>query len=176
MSSGENWEKRDVPFTKAHEEFEVTLKKARDNLDALAIYTGTQYKSLEAKLAIAVVLNLQPDYADIWQEMYDAKQVHIVVHAMPLCPVLPPSRKAVGYIIDVLSSLSILPPAFSKVLLHCKKGVDRTGYIVAAYRVLVQKWTVDDACKEWKEKGRSWWLGWWEIKFKWDFASKDLGG
>lgn len=112
------------------------------------------------------VINLEPGYREIWQEMYDAKAAHVVVSPMPLCPVFPPSKSAVRYIVDSLRSLSEF-----KILLHCLKGVDRTGYIVAAYRVLVQGWTIDAACAEWKEKGRSWWLGWWEYSFRRDISA-----
>lgn len=34
------------------------------------------------------------------------------------------------------------------VLIHCYHGADRTGLLCAAYRVLVEEWTVEDAVKE----------------------------
>ncbi len=34
------------------------------------------------------------------------------------------------------------------VFVHCEYGRDRAGYIVAAYRIIVQDWTVDDAIHE----------------------------
>ena len=34
------------------------------------------------------------------------------------------------------------------VFVHCKLGRDRVGYMVAAYRIIVQNWTVDDAIHE----------------------------
>lgn len=140
-----------------------------DQFDKLLFRGGhPDYNSL-AVMKFAVVINLQPNYRGIWQEMYDAKKNHIVVHPMPLCPLLPPSKNAVLYILDVLVSLASLPPPFGKVLVHCQKGVDRTGYVIAAYRVKIQGWSVNDACAEWKAMGRSWWLGWWEWKFRKDF-------
>ena len=34
------------------------------------------------------------------------------------------------------------------IFIHCAQGQDRTGYICAAYRVLVQGWTVEEAMEE----------------------------
>ncbi|MFI5342837.1 MAG: hypothetical protein ACHQUC_01315 [Chlamydiales bacterium] len=36
----------------------------------------------------------------------------------------------------------------SKTYLHCLKGKDRTGMVVAAYRILYQDWTVEKAKQE----------------------------
>lgn len=34
------------------------------------------------------------------------------------------------------------------VLVHCWHGSDRTGIVVAAYRIVFQKWSMEDAEKE----------------------------
>ena len=34
------------------------------------------------------------------------------------------------------------------VFVHCAEGRDRTGYFVAAYRMVVENWSVDDALHE----------------------------
>ena len=34
------------------------------------------------------------------------------------------------------------------VLIHCRHGSDRTGLIVALYRILYQNWTKEDALEE----------------------------
>lgn len=39
------------------------------------------------------------------------------------------------------------------VFLHCEHGSDRTGIMCAAYRIVIQGWTKDDAIKEMKEGG-----------------------
>ncbi len=41
------------------------------------------------------------------------------------------------------------------VYLHCQRGIDRTGLIVALYRVQVQGWTPAEAYAEWDQVGRS---------------------
>lgn len=41
----------------------------------------------------------------------------------------------------------------SPVFVHCTEGVDRTGIVIAAFRVLVQKWTPKAAYDEWVAMG-----------------------
>jgi protein-tyrosine phosphatase len=52
------------------------------------------------------------------------------------------------------------------IYLHCLSGVDRTGFVVAAYRMVVQGWLLEAAVKEWKELGRHSWFFWWESELK----------
>ncbi len=42
----------------------------------------------------------------------------------------------------------IQDPANQPVFIHCWKGNDRSGFCVAAYRMLVDRWTADDAIRE----------------------------
>ncbi len=54
----------------------------------------------------------------------------------------------------VLDALRILAdPANRPVLIHCRQGADRTGAIVALYRVVVQGWTKEDALREMNRGG-----------------------
>jgi len=48
------------------------------------------------------------------------------------------------------------------VFVHCLHGVDRTGFVIAAYRVKVQGWKWDDAYKELLSFGfHNWCYFWW---------------
>jgi tyrosine-protein phosphatase SIW14 len=50
---------------------------------------------------------------------------------------------------DVVRFLAIATdPANRPVFLHCEHGADRTGMMIAAYRVMVQGWTSDAAAAE----------------------------
>ena len=42
-----------------------------------------------------------------------------------------------------------------KVFVHCNTGIDRTGMMVAAYRMAVEKWTADEAMREMEAFGFS---------------------
>ncbi len=49
-------------------------------------------------------------------------------------------------------------PANQPMLVHCKHGADRTGTMVAAYRIVVQGWSKEEALAEMKTKqfGHHW--------------------
>lgn len=55
---------------------------------------------------------------------------------------------------DVLKFLQIVTTKSQQpVLVHCAQGSDRTGMMVAIYRVVVQGWSKDDALKEMVDGG-----------------------
>jgi tyrosine-protein phosphatase SIW14 len=48
-------------------------------------------------------------------------------------------------------------------LVHCRRGIDRTGYMIAKYRMIVQGWPYDKAWAECKAEGHKpfpWYLHW----------------
>ncbi|HVN71936.1 MAG TPA: tyrosine-protein phosphatase [Desulfomonilia bacterium] len=50
---------------------------------------------------------------------------------------------------DLVIFLKVIEnPDNRPVFVHCKEGKDRTGYMVAAYRIIDQGWSVDDAIHE----------------------------
>lgn len=55
---------------------------------------------------------------------------------------------------DLVAFLAVATdPARRPVLVHCAQGRDRTGACVAAYRVVVDGWTVDEALAEMRSYG-----------------------
>lgn len=52
------------------------------------------------------------------------------------------------------------------IYIHCKSGVDRTGFICAVYRMQVQNWTFNEAFQEWIAEGRHPWFFWWKRELK----------
>ena len=65
-----------------------------------------------------------------------------------------------------------------KIFVHCTTGIDRTGMMVAAYRMVNQGWTANEAMAEMKAFGFSrfhqticWGLGSYEKRFPHEFAT-----
>lgn len=55
---------------------------------------------------------------------------------------------------DVVKFLRIVTtPSLQPVLVHCKHGSDRTGTMIAVYRVIVEGWSKDEALREMTEGG-----------------------
>ena len=55
---------------------------------------------------------------------------------------------------DVVRAMKvILAPEYQPVFVHCQAGKDRTGLVVAVYRILVDGWSVDEAIAERKAFG-----------------------
>lgn len=49
---------------------------------------------------------------------------------------------------DVVSFLAIIATAPKPILVHCQHGADRTGFMSAIYRIVVQGWSKDEAMNE----------------------------
>lgn len=60
-------------------------------------------------------------------------------------------RESVEEAITLLSNATPEQPVY----LHCQRGIDRTGLIVALYRVRHQGWTSEAAYQEWLAVGRT---------------------
>ncbi len=54
---------------------------------------------------------------------------------------------------DVVQSLKIIKSSSDPILIHCWHGADRTGVIVAMYRIVEQGWTKEEAIDELKNGG-----------------------
>jgi tyrosine-protein phosphatase SIW14 len=55
---------------------------------------------------------------------------------------------------DVVRFIRIaVNPRRTPVLVHCKRGADRTGTMCAAYRIIVQQWSTEDAIEEMLDGG-----------------------
>lgn len=69
---------------------------------------------------------------------------------IPLSGLMPPSAADTTLILGLLKD-----PATGPVFVHCKRGADRTGGVIAAYRIDHDKWGNRRALKEAKANGMS---------------------
>lgn len=74
---------------------------------------------------------------------------------------LKPSKADIELILKDIAAAENQP-----VFVHCKRGADRTGTVIAAYRISHDGWTAKQATKEAKKFG----LGWWQFRMK-DFIN-----
>jgi hypothetical protein len=105
------------------------------------------FESLE-RLKIASVLSLRwnPDPVDPTPEI-GPRRLHIPIRTWNLDE---------EHVVEFLKLAS--DPANQPMLVHCKHGADRTGTMVAAYRIVVQGWSKEDALAEMKSEqyGHHW--------------------
>ena len=66
-----------------------------------------------------------------------------------------PKDKKIEKILSLINT-----PENQPVFVHCKRGSDRTGTIIAVYRMTQDGWTAKQANKEAKEFGFGWWQFW----------------
>ncbi len=54
---------------------------------------------------------------------------------------------------EIKRALQIIDTAPKPLLVHCKHGADRTGVVIAFYRILIQYWSREEAIIEMKKGG-----------------------
>jgi protein tyrosine/serine phosphatase len=105
------------------------------------------------RLGVKSVVNLRGAGTASEAEELRAQQMGIIYTNVPLRGLRAPSEAQVTQVIALLKSLP--PPVF----VHCLHGADRTGTIVACYRIERDGWTNEEALREAKEQG----IGFWQL-------------
>lgn len=116
------------------------------------IYRGGQptadgFKNL-SKMGIKIVLDLRAGGDEGEKKVVESlgmKYVHVPMHGM--------SRPTNGQIADALKVLSNKDGG--PIFVHCKRGADRTGTVIACYRMTHEDWTAVKALAEAKKYGMS---------------------
>ncbi len=99
--------------------------------------TATGMKSLE-KMGIKTVINLRTFHTDT----KELKGTKLIGKAVPMNAWNAETE-------DVVRALQMLSdPSGAPYLVHCQHGADRTGMIMAMYRIVVQGWSKEDAIDE----------------------------
>jgi len=108
------------------------------------------------RLGVKSVVNLRGAGRASAAEERQAQQLGIIYTNVPLRQLGAPSEAEVTRVLGLIASLP--PPVF----VHCLYGADRTGTIVACYRIEHEGWTSEEALREAREHG----IGFWEIGMK----------
>jgi protein tyrosine/serine phosphatase len=64
-----------------------------------------------------------------------------------------PNEVDIERLLDIVAN-----PTHQPVLIHCRHGVDRTGIVVAAYRIRFDGWSAETAYREMRRFGFRWFL------------------
>ena len=103
------------------------------------------------KLGIKTVINLRAADEDSGAEEYYARQAGLRYFNFPMEGRGRPAEAEVQAILAVIGARENQP-----VFVHCKRGKDRTGTIVACYRILHDGWTSEQAIDEARLLGLRW--------------------
>ena len=94
------------------------------------------FKELEAK-GILTILNLRR----LKEDTKKAKSTNLKLEHIPI-------KTKVLNEFDIVKALQIIKNSKEPVLVHCWHGSDRTGTIIAAYRIVFENWSKKRAIKE----------------------------
>ncbi len=133
---------------------------------------------LMRQLEIKTILSLENEICEkltgkVVKEGQWAEKLGIVFRRIPLNKFFPPEAAQVDQALAVVRNQSNWP-----LYIHCDYGEDRTGFVVGAYRVLVQGWAPEKAYEEMKRFGYSGllydMLGWHNAFFNYIRSRKGL--
>lgn len=95
---------------------------------------------------IDVVINLRARNKDssIFQQQPNVRLVHIPIQTWAI------SRED---LLDVMKEIQQAKSENKNVLIHCYHGSDRTGASLAMYRIIFEKWSIEQATQEMKQGG-----------------------
>lgn len=116
------------------------------------------------------VIVTQSGDEDRWTDSFYESQLHVKrrdPNAYPQIDVVyvrcsnifPPTEEQVREFLAKVSN-------GKKTYVHCHSGVDRTGFLVACYRMMKLGWSYHSAYREWVDLGRHWWFDWWKYTLK----------
>jgi len=126
------------------------------------IYRGPRLDDLNElkSLKVHTILNLEDNSEAIQKESETAEQLGMVMINIPMSEISRPKPA------DLLKAVKILKdPDSHPVYVHCLHGRDRTGFVVAAYKIIHDDWPLKKAYQEAVDNGHNRWfydliLGW----------------
>ena len=110
-----------------------------------------------SELRIKTIINLRENDGLASQEEAEARALGFRYFNVPLDGFRRPSDEEVDKILALVTDVENQP-----VFVHCKRGSDRTGMVIAIYRILFEGWATEDAKAEAKKYG----LGFWQHGMK----------
>ncbi len=110
-----------------------------------------------ARMGVKTVINLRNDGSDRDEEAGWAKEANLKFVTVPLNIWFRPKNSQIEEILKIIDVAENQP-----VYIHCRLGADRSGMVIAVYRIARENWTAKQANAEAKENG----LGKWQIRMR----------
>jgi tyrosine-protein phosphatase SIW14 len=107
------------------------------------------------KLGIKTIIDLRDDDGRAKREENSAKAAGLRFINIPLSNIFGPKDEKILAILNEIARSENYP-----VFIHCKRGADRTGTVIAVYRISHDGWTGEKANAEAKKFGFGWWQFW----------------
>ncbi len=104
-----------------------------------------------AQLGIKTIINLRGEDEDTRADQTEAEALGLRYLAVSLPRLQRPSDEQVERVLSAINAAGNHP-----VFVHCHHGEDRTGLIVAVYRIMHDGWTGEQAKAEAKRYGMHW--------------------
>jgi protein tyrosine/serine phosphatase len=123
--------------------------------------TDTDWRTLQ-KLGIQRVINLEGGIMQLITHEANGEARSAWTYGMEswhvgMNSIFPPRSADVATVLAIVAPYESMKPT----LIHCKEGRDRTGFVIAAYRMQHQKWDFGAAVEEMKRNGfHRWYLFW----------------
>ena len=119
------------------------------------LYRGAQpgvggIRKLKA-FGIKTIINLRGEDEHTRAEQTEAEALGLSYFSVPLPGLHRPSDEQVERVLALINA-----PEKQPVFVHCHHGEDRTGLIIAIYRITHDGWTSEQATREAKRYGMSW--------------------
>jgi tyrosine-protein phosphatase SIW14 len=103
-----------------------------------------------ARLGIKTVVNLRDDDERARAEEREAVAAGLRYFNIPFDGLGKPSDEKIARVLSIIDA-----PENQPVFVHCKRGADRTGTVIACYRISRDNWTSEQAKEEAKRYGMS---------------------
>lgn len=108
------------------------------------------------QIGIKTVLTLDDDIIFTIRERGWCREVGLYFFEYPLSSFHSPTYN------ELLFTGLLLKTLPTPLFVHCRHGCDRTGYVIATYRMLECGWSFKEAWRECVEYGHKWYLlPWW---------------
>lgn len=119
------------------------------------LYRGGQPKAggvkKLAEMGIKTIINLRGTDEMTRAEEAEAKAAGLSYFNIPMPGLSRPTHEQVSRVMEIMGRQENGP-----VFIHCKRGSDRTGTVIALYRIARDGWTANQALVEARRFGLSW--------------------